>query len=413
MRILILTQWYPPEPQEFLAEMAQSLQLNGHEVVVLTGFPNWPSGKVYPGYRIKLWQREILGGISVVRVALYPDHSRSVLKRMLNYVSFALSATILGPLLIRPVDVIHVIPPITAAVPAWLLSRLWCVPFTHEIQDIWPETLVSTGMLRNRIILTIIDKFARWVYHQSAAIRVISPGFKNNLVQKGVPPHKVYVISNWVDPDFYKPMEPDPQLSTELGLSGYFNVMYAGTMGPAQELSTVLSAARMLVDFPQIQLVLVGDGVDRSHLEEKARNENLRNVRFLGPYPEKVMPSIYALADVLLVHLRDDPLFRITIPHKIFTYLAVGKPILAAVTGDAAIVVESARAGITCPPSNPQALAQAIHWLYGMSSEKRSELGQNGRRMACSFYRRGYLISQIVAMLEKVVNKRRVTSEPI
>ena len=406
MRILLLTQWYPPEPQEFLAEMAQSLKALGHEVTILTGFPNWPSGEVYPGYRIKPWQRETMDGIQIVRVALYPDHSRSGFRRAVNYISFALSATILGPWLVQKPDVIHVIPPLTVGVPAWLLSRLWRVPFTHEIQDIWPETLAATRMLNNQRALVYIGKFAKWIYRRASAIRVISPGFKANLIQKGVPAEKIHVISNWVDTDFYRPLDPDSELPVKLGLAGRFNFMYAGTMGPAQGLETVLEAAKLLDDLPQVQFVLLGDGVDRPRLQEIAHSYDLHNISFLGRYPSEAMPGMYALADVLLVHLRDDPLFRITIPHKIFTCLASGKPVLAAVEGDAAAVVESGHAGLTCPSGDPKALADVVRQFYEMSPDERNALGQNGRRAVCEAYGRSHLVGQIAAMLEAAVAGR-------
>ncbi len=406
MKILLLTQWYPPEPQEFLAEMAQSLKILGHKVTVLTGFPNWPSGKIYPGYRIKPWQRETIDGIQIVRVALYPDHSRSGFKRALNYISFAVSAAVLGPWLVKRPDVIHVIPPITTAAAGWFLSRLWRVPLTHEIQDLWPETLAATEMLNNQHILACIGKFAKWIYHHCSAVRVISPGFKTNLIQKGVLPEKIYVISNWADTDFYKPVERDSELAASLGLEGRFNIVYAGTVGPAQGLETVLEAARLLCDLPLVQIVIVGDGIALADLQNLADSYGLSNIRFLGRYPAKTMPYIYSLSDVLLVHLRDDPLFRITIPHKIFTYLASGKPILAAVEGDSAFMIESVQAGLTCPPSDPKALADAVRRFYEMSPSERNKMGQNGRRAACEIYGRHYLVRQISAMLEVVVAER-------
>lgn len=413
MRILLLTQWYPPEPQEFLAEMAESLQQLGHEVTVLTGFPNWPTGEVYPGYHVKPWQREILNGVPLVRVALYPNHSRSGWRRILNYVSFALSATLLGPWLLTRKDVIHVIPPVTAAIPAWVLSRLWRVPFTHEIQDIWPETLAATGMLSDQRMLAAIGRFAEWVYRCAAAIRVITPGFRANLIQKGVLPAKLQVISNWVDTNFYQPVEPDPVLSTTLGLAGRFNIMYAGAIGPAQDLDTVLAAAKLLDDLPQVQFVMLGDGIDRLRLQETALMNDIRNVTFLGRHPADAMPSFYALADVLLVHLRDDPLFRITVPHKIFTYMASGKPVLAAVEGDAAVVIETARAGLVCAPSNPQSLAETVRCFYEMSTDERSALGQNGRYAARETYGREHLVAQIAAMLNKTVSDTRARVDKV
>ena len=413
MRILILTQWYPPEPQVLMSELPQTLQSFGHDVTVLTGFPNWPSGKLYPGYRLKHWQKEVLDGVSLIRVPLYPDHSRSALKRILNFVSFAVSAALLGPLLAKRTDVIHVVhPPVTVALPAWLISRLWGIPFTYEIQDMWPETLRATGMMNSERALALVDRFAKWVYKRAAAIRVISPGFRDDLLRKGVAPEKVRVISNWVDTGFYKPVEPDLELARELGLAGRFNIVYAGAIGLAQGLDTVLDAASLLQDLPGLQFVLIGDGVEAPRLKKITQARQLQNVRFLGRYPVDAMPGFYALADVLLIHLRDDPLFRITIPHKTITCLASGKPMLAAVEGDAAEMVRSAGAGLTCPPSDPKALADAARQFFTMASAERDEMGQNGRRIACELYGREYLVGQIGQMLEAVVKEHTTRGKP-
>jgi len=407
MRILLLTQWYPPEPQKVVSDLAESLQDCGHDVTVLTGYPNYPSGKLYPGYQLRLWQRETLNGVPVIRVPLFPDHSRSGVKRACNYVSFALSSALLGLGLIPRVDLVYVIhPPLTVGFPAWILSRFLRVPFIYEIQDMWPETLRATGMVRSEKVLGIVGRFAKWIYRRAAAIRVISPGFRENLLDKGVPAEKVQVISNWVDTDFYRPVPADPALANRLGFSGRFNVLYAGSIGPAQGLSTVLSAASLLRDVPQVQFVLAGDGIDRQRLQNEAQQQGLTNVRFLGRLPPEEMPGIYALADVLLIHLRADPLFRITIPHKTFTYMASGKPVLAAVEGDVAAVVQSAEAGFTCPPDDAAAMAAGVRRLLALSEAERRRLGDQGRQAACQLYGREPLVRQIACLLEREVAKR-------
>jgi glycosyltransferase involved in cell wall biosynthesis len=291
MRVLILTQWYPPEPAILLQELAQSLQGRGHQVTVLTGFPNYPAGQVYPGYTVRLRQRETLAGVPVVRVPLYPEHSRSGLRRALNYLSFALSSAALGPWLVRRPDVLFVYhPPLTIGIPAYVLSRLWRVPFVYQIQDMWPETLSATGMFDNPRLLGWIGRFAGWVYGKAHSILVISPGFRRNLLEKGVPPEKIHVISNWVDPATYYRAQPDAQLAQTLGLAGRFNVMFAGNMGEAQGLETVIEAARLLRDDPQIQFVLVGDGIALPRLQQLVEQHGLANVRFLGRYPAHEMP---------------------------------------------------------------------------------------------------------------------------
>lgn len=408
MKILFLSQWYPPEPGLLQQELAQTLMTHGHSVTVLTGFPNFPSGELYPGYRLRLVQRETIAGVPVVRVPLYPDHSRSVIKRSLNYGSFALSAAVLGRGVVSKPDVIFVYhPPLTVGLPAYVLSRLWRVPFVYQIQDMWPETLSATGMLTNKHILRTVGLFAKWVYSKADALCVTSPGFRANLIRKRVPASKVHVIPNWVDPESYYVADSDPELAAKTGLNGRFNVMFAGIMGEAQGLEVVLEAAELLRDLEEVQFVLVGDGVASPRLEAAARDRGIDNVSFLGRYPQESMPGLYALADVLLVHLRDDPLFRITIPHKILTYMASAKPILAAVAGDAADVVTEAGAGIACPPGDPEALACAVRRLYHSDRTELQRMGKKGREAAEKVYSREYVVRYVEEVLQDVTEAAR------
>lgn len=406
MRILILTQWYPPEPALLLQELAQTLLARGHAVNVLTGFPNYPAGELYPGYRIRLRQHEVLAGVRVIRVPLYPEHSRSGVGRLVNYTSFALSSALLGLWLVKRPDVIFVYhPPLTIGLPAVFLSWLWRVPFVYQIQDMWPETLSATGMLNNARILRWVGQFARWVYARATKLLVISPGFRRNLLEKGVAADKIHFISNWVDPETYHPAEPEPELAAELGLAGRFNVMFAGNVGEAQGLETVIEAADFLRDLSDIQFVIVGDGIALPGLQQAAQARGLSNVRFLGRMPAQSMSRLYALADVLLVHLRDDPLFRITIPHKTLAYLAAGKPILAAVPGDVADLVTEAGAGVACPPGDPAALAEAIRRLHSLGPDELRRMGACGWGVVQEQYSRTMIISQIEAVLHNAVEQ--------
>lgn len=404
MRILILSQWYVPEPVLLLQELAQTLLGRGHGVTVLTGFPNYPSGRLYPGYRTRLLQRETIAGVSIVRVPLYPDHSRSGFRRALNYLSFAISAALLGWWSVSRPDVIFVYhPPLTVGVPAFVLSRLWRVPFVYQIQDMWPETLSATGMVRNRHILGIVGRIATWVYSKAESICVISHGFRASLISKGVPPEKINVISNWVDTTTYYPAQRDSSFAEGLGLAGRFNVIFAGNIGEAQGLETVVEAAAMLSELEKLQFVFVGDGVALPRLKQAVRERRLLNVSFLDPQPSKNMPRMYALADVLLVHLRDDPLFRMTIPHKIFAYMACGKPVLAAVAGDAAEIVSKAGAGLICPPQDPHALALTVQRICDMTEMEREKMGEAGLVAARTKYSREILAGEIESLLLSAV----------
>lgn len=407
MRILFLTQWYQPEPATLHQELAQTLITHGHEVTVLTGFPNYPSGELYPGYRIRPLQREVLAGVPVVRVPLYPDHSRSGLLRIANYFSFAVSAGLLGAGVVRRPDVLFVYhPPLTIGLPAMLLSRFWRVPFVYQIQDLWPDTLKATGMVNSERALRVVDWLARVIYREAAAIPVISHGFARRLSERGVHARKLHVISNWVDQGLYHPEQPDSNLSEQLGMAGRFNIMFAGNMGAAQHLETVIDAAKILETVPQIQFVFVGDGVAQEDLKARAQEYGLSNFRFLGRYPSQDMNKLYALADVLLVHLKNDPLFEITVPHKIFAYMAVGKPILCAVNGEASQTVLNTGAGIVCKPQSPDMLAEATLELYHAPAEYRAGMGACGIQAAQTLYSRDSCVGQLEAVLCAVTADR-------
>jgi glycosyltransferase involved in cell wall biosynthesis len=379
LRVLLLSQYYEPEPFKGDA-LGGGLVRRGHRVTAVTGFPNYPLGRVYDGYRQRPWQREERAGVQVVRLPMYTDHSRSAARRALNYGSFAASASVLGPALCGPQDVMWVHhPPLTVAAPALAISAVRRVPFVLEIQDLWPETLGATGMVGSSRVLDAVGRAAEALYRRAAALVVISHGFKRNLVAKGVPAGKVHVIHNWADEDVYRPVAPDPELARRWGLDGRFNVLFAGNIGPAQALGTVLDAAERLRDLPDVQMVFVGEGVDLAALTASAESRGLANVRFVPRQPPQAMPAFYALSDALLIHLRRDPLFEITIPSKTLAYLACGRPILCAVPGDAADVIERAGAGVTCPPEDADALAAVVRRLYAMPAAEREAMGAAGR----------------------------------
>ena len=381
MRILILSQWFQPEPFYKGIPFAQKLVELGHEVEVLTGFPNYPGGRLYDGYKIKFFQREMIGGIPVIRVPLYPSHDSNSIKRILNYTSFALSASLPGFFLVKRPDVIYVYqPPATIGLPALFLHLLHRVPFVYDIQDLWPDTLAATGMVNNRAVMWMIEKWCRLIYSQAAKIVVLSSGFKKILIKRGVPEHKIEVIYNWCEDDKIQATDRNEGLERELGMAGRFNVLFAGTMGKAQALDAVLEAARLLrYKLPKIQFVFVGGGIDVDRLKEKTIEQGLTNVRFLSRRPPGEIGAILRLGDVLLVHLKDDPLFRITIPSKTQAYMAAGRPILMGVKGDAAALVEKAGAGLTCTPEDPQDIADAVETFYKMPREELDLMGHSGK----------------------------------
>ncbi len=380
MRILLLTQWFEPEPTFKGLLFARELAARGHDVEVLTGFPNYPGGHVYPGYRVRPWVREQIDGISILRVALYPSHDKSSFRRVLNYVSFAISAAVIGTALVRKPDLVYVYsPPATIGLPALALGLLRRVPFVYDIGDLWPDTVAVSGMLSSPIALHLLDGWCKFVYRRARHIVVLSPGFKQELILRGVPPDKVDVIYNWCDENGVCCGALGAR-GKDFGLQGRFNVVFAGTMGLAQALDTVLGAARMCMEtLPSVQFVLVGDGVELTRLRQKVENEHLRNVCFLPRMPISEIGELLAHADALLVHLKDDPLFRITIPSKTQAYLAAGRPMLMGVSGDAADLALRSGAGLVFQPENASELCSAIRQLLNMSPQEREEMGRRGQ----------------------------------
>ena len=407
MRILFLSQWFAPEGS-LLKPFVKAFMQRGHSVEVVTGFPNYPAGKVYPGYKIRPWQREILEGIPVFRVPLYPSHDRSAIKRVVNYASFAAAAGSIGVAGARKADVAYVYhPPATVALPALLFRWLRGLPYVYHIQDMWPDTLAATGMFNSAAGLKVIDNWCKAAYRQAEKIAVISPGFKRLLLERGVPAGKIEVIYNWCDEGGIQVNQYNESLARSLGMAGRFNVLFAGTMGMGQALDAVLEAAAALsTRIPEVQFVFIGGGVDVDRLKRKTGELGLTNVKFLERRPIEEIGAVIALADVLLVHLRDDALFEITVPSKTQAYMWAGKPILMGVKGDARALVEQAKAGLSCEPENPQSIAGAVERLHSMPRENLAAMGRNGR----TFYEKELALNVAVDKFERIFKNIGVRS---
>ncbi|MGH7253175.1 MAG: glycosyltransferase family 4 protein, partial [Nitrospiraceae bacterium] len=302
-------------------------------------------------------------------------------------------------------------PPLTIGLAAWVIGRLRRVPFVYGVNDLWPESVEATGMVRSRRLLDYVGRLERFVYRRATAIAVISPGLKANLAGKGVPPEKVHVIPHWADESLYRPVPPDPQLARDLGMAGRFNVVFAGQLGLAQGLDVVLDAADELSDLPDVQFVLVGDGTDADRLRQAAGQRGLKNVRFLGRQPAAKMPAIFAVSDVLLVNLRDHPLFRITIPSKTIAYLACGRPVLMAVEGDAADLIHAAGAGVTCRAGSGKDLAGAVRRLRAMPRTALEDMGRAGRAAFLAAYSRSVLLDRYEAILSELARPKTQRQE--
>ncbi len=391
MRILFLIQWFDPEPGvSHGLPLARSLTQRGEQVKVLTGFPNYPGGRLYPGYKIRPWQKEQIDGVPVNRIPLYPSHDSSALHRAINYASFALSASTIGLPAGRNADVAYVYHGgAMVGLPAILLKTAWRLPFVYDIADMWPESITESGMISSertrRIVESVVSRWCRIVYKAAAQITVLSPGFKRLLIERGVEGSKVHVIYNWADEEVFFPLPRDEDFARQVGIdTSAFNVLYAGNIGAFQGIDTILKAAALLDQTPDIRFTIVGTGQREAEMRALADRMKLTNVRFLGQQPYKTIPKLSPLADVLLVHLNDHKFFSTTVPGKTQVSLATGRPIVMGVRGDAADLVRRAEAGLVCEPENPEAMAAAVRQLYEMPRERREQMGQNGRRFYLS-----------------------------
>ncbi len=396
-RVLLLTQWFDPEPTFKGLLFARELVKLGFEVEVLTGFPNYPGGKVYPGYRIRPVCTEEIDGVRVVRVALYPSHSRSAIGRVANYVSFAASACLYGMLGARRPDVIYAYhPPATIGIAATLIRWVRGGSVVMDIQDLWPDTLRATGMVRNPRVLAAVDLVCKWLYRKVDRVVVLSPGFKRLLIERGVPPEKVEVIFNWADESAVSASGADSPAGFP---AEGFRVLFAGNMGVAQQLDVAISAAALLAErCCDAKFVFLGGGIDAQRLSARAESMGLENVRFLPPVPMSQVGPYLRHADALLVHLRPDPLFEITIPSKTQAYLAAGRPILMGVGGDAAELVVRSGAGIAFAPGSPEALANSVERLMSLSDSDRATMGKRG----ADFYERHLCVARGVEAFARV-----------
>ncbi len=379
VRIMLLTQWFEPEPAFKGLVFARELIKQGFEVEVVTGFPNYPGGKLYPGYKMRLIQREIVDGVNITRLPLYPSHDGSALKRIVNYVSFGISSAIYGLFKAKRPDVIYAYhPPLTTGITALMLRFFRKVPVMLDIQDMWPQTLAATGMLNNKKLMEFIGKVCNRVYKYSDRIAVNSPGFKRLLIEQGVTAGKIHVIYNWCNEDaLHGASGVCPEYFEN---DNTFRVMFAGNMGQAQGLDAIIEVAEKLQPLrSDISLVLLGSGVAMKGIQSKIAEKKLVNVKCIPSVPMSDVGAYLNAANVLLVHLKDDPLFRITIPSKTQAYMAIGKPVIMAVRGDAADLIREADCGVVAIPEDADSIIGAIIKLADMSETERRTMAEKGK----------------------------------
>jgi colanic acid biosynthesis glycosyl transferase WcaI len=407
VKILIVSQYFWPESFR-INDVALGLRDAGHQVVVLTGLPNYPEGKLYAGYDV-LRLTDDFQGIPVLRTPLVPRGAGGGLRLAANYASFAVAASLSGPFRVRErFDVILVFEPspVTVAIPALVLKALRGSPVLFWVQDLWPESLVATGAVRAGWVLKLVERLVRFIYRNCDRILVQSRAFTRAVEAFGTPSEKVVYLPNSAE-SLYRPVALEAGTVERSLMPDGFRVMFAGNIGAAQSFLTIIEAAELLGEYPSIQWMILGEG----RMGEWARAEVERRglaqrVRFLGRHPVESMPRFFALADVLLVTLKRDAIFALTIPSKLQSYLACGRPIVAALDGEGARVLSEAQAGIACAAEDGRGLADAVLALYRMPKAEREAMGARGRAYFETEFDRDMLLGRLIDVMEQAVRRR-------
>ncbi|UPJ51980.1 glycosyltransferase family 4 protein [Bradyrhizobium sp. 200] len=411
MRILIVSQYFWPESFR-VNELASELVARGHEVTVLTGLPNYPSGKISPDYRkgAKSFQR--YGGATIVRVPVIPRGQNRVLLA-LNYLSFVLFGSTVGVWKLRRerFDVVFafLVSPITAALPALLVGRLKKAPATIWILDLWPETLAALGVVRSRFIIGCVGSLVSFIYRRSARIFVQSQAFVSSVVRYGGDAAHVCYFPGWAEQVFDRPAVNAGAAPEFSAYAGKFKILFAGNIGDAQDFPAILDAIETLRDRTDIHWIIMGDGRAKSQVVSQVEARGLSGVVSLfGQYPIDRMPSFFAAADALLVSLKAGSIFDLTIPGKVQSYLAAGVPILGMLDGEGARVIEESGAGLVCPAGKGTELARQVLRLIEAPAGTLAEMGGRGRAYAAREFNRERLIDRLEQALLEVVGRESV-----
>ena len=408
MRVLILSQYYKPEPIPKPAELAEELCRKGHSVSVVTGLPNYPTGVLYPGFRLGLVQREILEGVKIARTFELPYHGKNSIGRILNYLTFMITAP-LGSFFVPRCDVMYVWhPPLTVGVAAWIIARLRNIPFIYDVQDIWPESVVLSGMVRNKFIIRMLSMLERFIYRRADHIFVVTHGARDNLLEKGVNPEKVSVMPHWIDETKAVRMDSETRQSVRqaYGWTDKFVSLFAGNIGIVQGLDAVARAAALLPCDSGFLICLIGDGTDKQRLQELAMSLAVEDrIQFLDRHPAEEMPALMEASDALLVHLKSAPMAQWVIPTKIFAYLSAGRPILMAMDGAGADLVRDSGGGVIVSPEDAAALAQGIRSLRDLPPEDRAAMGRRGREFLVSKYSKQLVLAEYEHKLRMIARR--------
>lgn len=415
MHILFLTDNFPPEvnaPATRTYEHCRIWAAAGHRVTVITCAPNFPKGEVFEGYRNRLWQREDMDGIDVIRVWTFITANEGFLRRSLDYISFMVTA-IPAALAVRKVDIlVATSPQFFCPCAGYVVGLLKRRPWVFELRDLWPESIRAVGAMKNERLLHWLERVELFLYRRAAAIVAVTESFRKNLISRGIESEKIHVVTNGADLSRFTPREKDQTLAGQLSLDGKIVVGYVGTHGMAHGLSTVLEAAKLVQGDPSgkdIRFLLLGDGAEKAKLKREAESLGLTNLLFVDTVSRSEVPRYWSLLDLSVIHLKKAALFETVVPSKLFECMAMGLPVLHGVEGESARIVERHGVGLVFSPEDATALAQAMLTLAA-DPGRRAELGRRGVEAARSFDRKN-LAMRMLAILDQA--GRRASRETV
>jgi glycosyltransferase involved in cell wall biosynthesis len=404
MKILLVNQAFvsPDEPghtRHF--EMAQYLRACGHELVIVASDLNYQTGQ-RTVERVGLFAEQMIDGVRILRAYIFPALHRSYFWRIISFLSFMFTS-VWTAFTVKNVDIVMgTTPPIFQAVSAWFVALIRRKPFLLEVRDLWPEFGVSMGVLKNPIVIALARWLENFLYARATHILVNSPAYKEHMLGKGLPENKITYIPYGTDVDMFNPDVDGSPVRKKLGLENKFVVLYAGALGQANDIDTILRAAERLNHESQIRFVLFGDGKERARLESESKRMNLTNVIFAGVCPKKEMPLVIASSDVCLAILQDVPMFRTTYPNKVFDYMAAARGTVLVIDGVVREVIESSGGGVFVSPGNEEQLAKTIHELLN-DPQRVKQMGLNARAYLVKHLDRRDKLNETLALLENLV----------
>jgi colanic acid biosynthesis glycosyl transferase WcaI len=407
MHILLVTQYFKPESvgaSIWIHQLAVDLVNMGHRVTVLTGFPNYPKRIIFDGYQGKIFMQEKIDGVDVFRTYIYASPNEALWSRALNFCSFCASAALGGLAVPKPDVICCIMPPLPLGLSAEFLGLFKRAPVVVNIQDIYPDIAIALGFLRNRLVIRFFQAMERFIYRRAVAIIVISDGFKENLLGKGVAPSKIYVVPNWADPDFIRPGPKDNSFRRQLDVGDRFTLIYSGNLSHNSNLEPVIGAAELLRDEP-FAFVIVGEGVRKAHLERTVQEKQLNNILFFPFQPLELYPEVLRAADMNLVTLSTQAAMA-SVPSKVFKIMASGRPVLAITVQGNEVhrLVSEAKCGLCVSPDDPVALAEALRYAAAHQDEL-ERMGKNGRRYLEDHFSRPKCVAQIEEILVKAARR--------